>query len=402
VTAVRANGRAYPVPNDTSTVVCVDGLDPAYLDDAFERRLVPRLAELAEGGAMALGRAQLPSFTNPNNMSIVTGVAPEGHGVPGNYFLAPDGDQVMLDDPRWLRAPSIHSAMHASGVPVLCVTTKDKLRRLLAAGGVPAVSAERAEEQTLDGLGPLADLVGRPAPGIYEWDCSHWALELGLALAERLGTRLLYVSLTDSVQHAEGPGGPTSDRYLRALDKVIGRYLEAGHRLALVADHGMNAKTRPDGTPNVRYLGDILAKAEVRSARVILPITDPYVAHHAALGSACWVHLEVEERGRAFEVLGAIDGVEEVLERDRAARELSLPADRIGDLVVLADRDTVLGSADGRHDLSALRGPLRSHGGRHEQTVPMLFSERPDVAGRELLAAGATNADVHAILLGAA
>src|SRR5262249_18411837 len=157
-----------------------------------------------------------------------------------------------------------------------------------------------------------------------------------------------------------------------------------------------NAKTRPDGTPNVRYLGDILADAEVRSARVILPITDPYVAHHAALGSACWIHLEAEEQGRALEVLGAVDGVEEVLERERAARELPLPDDRIGDLVVLADRDTVLGSTEGRHELSALRGPLRSHGGRHEQTVPMLFSERPDESGRALLASGATNADVHA------
>jgi phosphonoacetate hydrolase len=388
---IEANGRRYHRPTAPTAVVCLDGVDPAYLDDAFSRRLVPRLAELTQQGVLATGRSQLPSFTNPNNLSIVTGAPPAVHGVPGNHYLAPGGEEVQLVDPAQLRAPSIHARARDAGVRVLAVTTKEKLRRLLSAGGVPCVSAEKAHEQTLDGLGDLTALAGRPNPGIYDWDCSHYALELGLALARRLEIELLYVSLTDFVQHSAAPGEELSDRYLTALDALVGRYLDAGFRLALVADHGMNPK------PAIRYLADELAAAGVE-ARVVLPITDPYVVHHAALGSACWVHTEDVERAAA--VLAEVPGVEEVLPREQAARELQLPPDRIGDLVVLAAADVVLGSSASAHDLSALRGPLRSHGGRHEQAVPILLSERPDAAGQTLLDEGAGNADVHALVLG--
>jgi len=395
LTVVEVNGRSYPVPARRSAVICLDGCDPAYLDDAFERRLIPRLAELVENGAYAVGRSQLPSFTNPNNLSIVTGAPPSVHGLPGNHYLAEDGAEVQLVDPSFLRCPSIHAAFGAAGVPVLAVTTKDKLRRLLAAGDVPCVSAERADRQGIDGVARVSELIDRPRPGIYDWDCSHYALELGLALAERLDTQLLYVSLTDFVQHADPPGGELSDRYLVLLDELVGRYLDAGWRLALVADHGMNAK------PDVTFVGDILDAAGIE-AHVILPITDPYVVHHAALGSGAWIHTAEDDLDGARDVVGEQPGVEEVLTRAQAARQLSLPADRIGDLVVFADARTALGRRRREHDLSALHGPLRSHGGRHEQAVPILISERPSPAADELLEQGASNADVHALLLGVA
>ena len=321
------------------------------------------------------------------------------HGLPGNHYLDPSGEEVQLDRPEFLRAPSIHAVFAAEGVRVLAVTTKEKLRRLLAAGGVPCVSAEHADVQTLAGIdGPAAGLLARPKPGIYDWDCSHYALELGLALGARLGVELLYVSLTDAVQHAAAPGEELSDRYLARLDELVGSYLDAGWRLGLVADHGMNAKTGSDGRPNVRYLGQLLAEAGLTGARVVLPITDPYVAHHAALGSACWVHLADGELEQARAVLERLDGVEEVLDRAVAAATLALPADRIGDLVVLGGATTVFGKRPGDHDLSALRGPLRSHGGRHEQRIPILLSEPPPSPARN----GATNADVHSLVIGAA
>ena len=395
MTAIEVNGRSYERPAVKTAVVCLDGVDPRYLDDAFERNLLPRLRELAEQGVHTTGRSQLPSFTNPNNLSIVTGAPPAVHGIPGNHYLAPDGREVQLTDPGALRAPSIHAAFEASGVSVLAVTTKDKLRGLLGAGAVPCVSAERAGELELAGYGRVADLVARPVPGIYDWDCSHYALELGLALSGPLEVELLYVSLTDFVQHAAGPGEELSDLYLGRLDELVGRYLDGGWRLGLVADHGMNAK------PHVRYLGDVLNAAGVTGAHVVLPITDPYIVHHAALGSACWIHVPDEERERAQAAVAAVAGVEEVLTREEAATALALPADRIGDLVVLADAETALGRDSVEHDLAALRGPLRSHGGRHEQTVPILLSERPEGLGRTLLESGASNADVHFLLLGA-
>jgi phosphonoacetate hydrolase len=392
---VEVNGRAYRAPGRRTAVFCLDGCDPRYLEDAFERRLTPRLAELVEGGVYALGRSQLPSFTNPNNLSIVTGAPPAVHGLPGNHYLGPDGREVQLVDSAFLRCPSIHAAFVEAGISVLAVTTKDKLRLLLAAGDVPCVSAERADEQALDRIAPVADVVAEPKPGIYDWNASHYALELGLALAERLDTELMYVSLTDFVQHADAPGGALSDRYLVRLDELVGAYLDAGWRLGLVADHGMNAK------PRVCYLGDALDEAGV-DAQVVLPITDPYVAHHAALGSACWVHAGEDDRGRARDVVAGQEGVEEVLERDEAAAQLSLPADRIGDLVVFADEATALGRRRSEHDLSALHGPLRSHGGRHEEAVPILLSEPPDEQGRRLIDQGATTADMHALVLGGA
>jgi phosphonoacetate hydrolase len=398
---VEVNGRRYAAPTAPTAVVCLDGCDPRYLDDAFERAIVPRMAEMAAQGVYALGRSQLPSFTNPNNLSIVTGAPPDVHGLPGNHCLALDGGEVQLDDPRFLRAPSIHARLHAAGLPVLAVTTKDKLRRLLAAGDVPCVSVERAGDIPIDGLDRASDALARPVPGIYDWEASPYTLELGLALAERLGTRLLYVSLTDFVQHTEPPGSALSDRFLRRLDELVGAFLDRGWRLGLVADHGMNGKTTADGRPNVRYLSDALAAAGIAGSHVLLPITDPHVVHHAALGSACWVYVsDPADVARAAEAIAALAGVEEVLTGDAAARDLRLPRDRIGDLVVLADTDTVLGKTAAEHDLSALGAPLRSHGGRHEQAIPLLLSERPSPAGARLLAAGATNADVHHLLIG--
>jgi phosphonoacetate hydrolase len=389
---VEVNGRVYRRPRTRTAVVCLDGVDPAYLDDAFDRRLTPRLAELAEAGTYVRGASQLPSFTNPNNLSIVTGAPPAVHGLPGNHYLAPSGDEVQLDRAELLRAPTILAALAQAGTRVLAVTTKDKLRRLLASGSVSCVSAEQADGQSLPGVdGPVADLVSRPKPDIYDWDVSHYALELALALSGRLDVELLYVSLTDAVQHAAAPGDALSDAYLVRLDELVGTYLELGWQLGLVADHGMNRK------PSIRYLADELARAGLGGARVVLPITDPYVAHHAALGSACWVHVDGNEPAACRAVLQAVAGVEEVLDRDEAASSLVLPADRIGDLVVLADADTVFGKHERDHDLSALRGPLRSHGGRHEQDVPILLSTRPALPERRL-----ENSDVYALLLGVA
>lgn len=395
--AIEVNGRRYAKPRAKTAVICLDGVDPDYLADAFERRLTPRLAELVESGAAISGLSQMPSFTNPNNVSIVTGVTPDVHGIPGNHYLDPSGEDVQLDRAEFLRARSIHAAFAEAGTRVLAVTTKEKLRLLLGNDGVPCVSAEHADRQTLPGLdGVVSSFVARPKPDIYDWDCSHYALELGLELSRRLDIQLLYVSLTDAVQHASAPGEELSDRYLRRLDELIGDYLDDGWRLGLVADHGMNAKVDSAGRPNVRYLTDLLEQAGVKSAHVVLPITDPYIVHHAALGSFCWIHVDEDDRDAARRTIEGVEGVEEVLDRASAAERFMLPPDRIGDLIVLGDATTVFGTRAADHDLSKLRGPLRSHGGRHEQQIPILLSEDPRVAP----GATFTNADIHSLVLG--
>jgi len=148
-----------------------------------------------------------------------------------------------------------------------------------------------------------------------------------------------------------------------------------GAIVGATADHGMNAKVNVDGTPNVLFVETMLTEKFGSGFRVICPITDPYVKHHGALGSYVVVHMS--DRSRINEVqkwLSLQPGITEVYEKEAAVRILEQPADRIGDLVVLSGRDVVVGRTPDHHDLKALDGTLRSHGGRYEEMVPFIIS----------------------------
>jgi phosphonoacetate hydrolase len=392
------NGRLYAEPTRPVLAICADGWDPEYVDDALSRGLMPRLAETLEDGVYALGRSQVPTFTNPNNVTIVTGVSAAVNGVAGNHYRTPEGEEVQVTGPSFLRARTIHDVAQESGVGVLCVTAKDKLRALLATGGVPAFSAEKAHEQTLADGTPVLDIHGSPNPEIYDWRLSPYTVDLAISLAARLEAKLVYASLTDFVQHSAAPGEEMADDFYRAMDVSIGRALDAGFVVGVAADHGMRAKSRPDGSPNVRFLDDALTQGGIRSGHTLCPITDPYVVHHAALGSLAWVHLDdLDELDHARAVLAGLEGVEGVLDRSAAVEAFELPGDRIGDLIVLGDGATVLGKSAGAHDLSALHGTLRSHGGLHERAVPLIVTHRlrdDALRGRDL-----RNRDLHDLLL---
>jgi len=393
---VQVNGRAYRRPRQPTVVFTIDGGDPRYLDNALQRGLMPALAGiLAGGGAYARGRGCMPSLTNPNNLAIVTGVLPSLHGVPGNHYLDPSGEEVQLTDPAFLRAESVHAALHAAGARVLMVSAKDKLRRLLGAGNVPSISAERAHDVGLPAFDivDVQPLVGRAHPGIYDWDLSHYAMEIGLAVHRRVGLDLLYVSLTDYVQHKEPPGGEMADCFLRRFDELLADYVREGFLIGITADHGMNAK------PRVIYLEDVLAEHGVAGGRVVLPITDPYVVHHGALGAFAWIHLPRADISRAREAVASLDGVEEVYTRDEAAVIFEHPADRIGDLSVTSDASTALGKSRAKHDLSGIAGGLRSHGGRHEQIVPIIVSRPLAEPYATRHTAGVSNSDMHDLVL---
>lgn len=400
---VEIAGRAYRIPRRPTAVVTIDGCDPRYLDDALGRGLMPVLAGMLDrGGSYHLGRAQMPTLTNVNNMSIVTGAPPVIHGIPGNHYRDPSGTEVQLSDPRFLRTPTIHAAMQSAGARVLCVTAKDKLRRMLVAGNVPGTSAEHADRHPIPayGIDDVVALVGRPNPGPYEWDMSHYAIEIGIAVSRATGPLdLLYLSTTDFVQHAEGPGGAMADRFFRRFDDLLGELLALGYVVGMVADHGMHAKHDPDGSPRVHYLEDVLDAAGVRGAHVVLPITDPYVVHHGALGSFAWIWCPASERDRVRAAVAGLDGVEEVFTREEAAVIYQHPADRIGDVSVAADARTALGTSAAKHDLSVLHGPLRSHGGRHEQPVPIIVSHPVGPLYQARLEAGVMNSDIHEIVL---
>ncbi|MEE8395157.1 MAG: phosphonoacetate hydrolase [bacterium] len=409
---ITVNGRSYRLPERPAVVVCVDGCAPAYLHDGLERGLLPALAAFRERGLLAAADCVIPSFTNPNNLSIVTGAPPAVHGISGNFFLDPDtGEEVMMNEPRFLRAPSILAAFAQAGKKVVVVTAKDKLRRLLgnglagggAAGGI-CFSAEKAGQasQAENGIDGVEELGGMASPDVYSAALSEFVMEAGVRLLERLRPDLMYLSTTDYVQHKAAPGEAASDEFLAGLDGYWGRLDALGAAVGLTADHGMNAKNTAAGQPKVLFLKPLLDDwLGAGQAKVILPITDPYVAHHGALGSYATIYLQPGADSPALrQKLAALKGMQWVASREEACARFELPPDRVGDLVVLADGGTALGKAPADHDLSLLKGGLRSHGGLAEQEVPFAinFPLNPVYAQRAA-AGGLRNFDIFDFVL---
>jgi phosphonoacetate hydrolase len=362
-------------------VVCVDGCQFEYITAAVAAGAAPFLGRLLAGaGTSFVADCVMPSFTNPNNLSIVTGVPPAVHGICGNYFFDPEsGEEVMMNDPRFLRAGTILAAFSAAGAKVAVITAKDKLRKLLGSGmkGI-CFSSERADQVTLaeNGIDNVLDRVGMPVPSVYSAALSEFVFVAGVKLMERERPDLMYLSTTDYIQHKAAPGTPLANDFYAMMDRNLARLDELGATIVVTADHGMNAKHGADGRPNVIYLQDALdAWLGLHRTRVILPITDPYVVHHGALGSFALVYLAaLDEQAAIAERIAALPGIETVLGRAPAAARFELPSDRIGDLVVVSRLDTVIGTSRDRHDLSGLDVPLRSHGGTSEQKVPLLVN----------------------------
>jgi len=302
------------------------------------------------------------------------------HGICGNYlFDTASGTEVMMNDPKWLRAPTLLAALSDAGKSLAVVTAKDKLRKLLGhqMKGI-CFSSEKADQVSLEenGIEDVLGLVGLPLPSVYSADLSEFVFAAGVKIMHKYRPDVMYLSTTDYVQHKHAPGTEGANSFYRMMDGYLQQLEDLGCVIVLTADHGMNAKVAMDGTPDVIYLQDWfdhLLGGGV--ARVILPITDPYVVHHGALGSFATVYLpESINIEAARKRLAALKGMELVLSREQAAERFELPADRIGDIVAVSERFTVIGTSASRHDLSALEVPLRSHGGMSEQRVPLIVN----------------------------
>jgi len=375
------NDRTYRWMDRPLVVVCVDGCQLEYITAAVAAGVAPFLSRLLAGSGTAfLADCVMPSFTNPNNLSIVTGAPPSVHGICGNYFFDSErGEEVMMNDPRHLRVGTILAAFSDAGAKVAVITAKDKLRKLLGhrMKGI-CFSSEKADQVSLaeNGIENVLERVGMPVPSVYSAALSEFVFVAGVKIMERERPDLMYLSTTDYIQHKAAPGTPPANDFYAMMDSNLARLDQLGATVVITADHGMNAKHDAAGRPNVIYLQDTLDAWIGRGkARVILPITDPYVVHHGALGSFALVYLgDDAARGAVAERIASIPGIELVSTREEAAARFELPADRIGDLVVVSKLDTVIGTARDRHDLSGLDVPLRSHGGLSEQKVPLLVN----------------------------
>jgi len=390
VTTVEVNGRSYRLPGRPTVVIVVDGFDPAYLEHGFANGTLPRMKSFITDGFVGVADCSMPSTTNTNNTSIVTGVPPAVHGINGNYYLDSEtGKEIMITDASRLRCGTILGAMSDAGVKTAVVTAKDKLLKVLAykMAGVQ-FSSEYAHKANLkdNNIEYVEELVGRPQPDQYSADLSLFVLDAGVKILSSVRPDLMYLSTSDYVQHKQAPGEAEADAYHHAVDTIVGEFVDLGATVAITADHGMNDKSAADNTAKVVYLEDELnSRFGAGSVRVICPIADPFVRHHGALGSFVRVHLrKPADIGAMMAFTRTLPGVELVLDKEQVCKQFDLPVDREGDFAVFSGRDTVVGARREDHDLSQLAGHrLRSHGGLGEQKVPFLLSRPLNAEYRE-------------------
>ncbi len=389
---IKVNGRSYAKPTRPTVVVCLDGCDPRYLNFPNAPEVFPNISRMMHHGFFALADAAMPTFTNPNNVSIVTGAPPIVHGISGNYYLDREtGEEIMIVDASPMRATTILAEMSRAGVRVAAITAKDKLRKMLGhrmEGGI-CFSSEKAAHvtQAENGIEKAEALVGRASPDMYSPDLSLFVLDAGIRLLEQNRADLFYLSLSDLVQHAHGPGEREADAFHRSVDAKIGQLAELGAVVGMIADHGMNDKSNADGTPRVVFLEDELNnRFGAKAVRVICPITDPFVKHHGALGSFVRVYLrKALDLAEVMDAAASLEGISLVLDGKSAALRYEMPLDREGDFVAIADTHAVIGSSRAEHDLQGLHGHrLRSHGGLSEQVVPFIVSHPMNEAYRNI------------------
>ena len=387
---VEANERVYPTPKVPAIAICLDGCEPAYLEKAIADGLMPTLKRMKETGTDRLAHSVIPSFTNPNNLSIATGRPPIVHGICGNYLIDPDtGEEVMMNDVRFLRAPTVFKQFYDAGARVAVVTAKDKLRALLGAGlqfdddRAKCFSAEKSDTSTQaeHGQEKASEWLGMAQPEVYSAELSEFVFAAGVKLLKEWKPDVMYLTTTDYVQHKFAPDDAEAKSFYEMFDRYLTELDALGAAIVVTADHGMKPKHHADGSPNVIYVQDLMDEWLGKdAARVILPITDPYVVHHGALGSFGTAYLP--EGADHADIIARLKAREElilVVDKDEAIKRFELPGDRIGDIVMISGENICIGTSAHRHDLAALKEPLRSHGGLTEQEVPFIVNRAIDL-----------------------
>jgi len=300
----------------------------------------------------------MPSVTNVNNVSLVTGSYPETHGITSNYWLDREqGGEHYMESAEYIRSETMFQRAASKGMRSLLVTAKDKLRRLLSNGTTVSVSSEQPPEWVVNG-------VGTP-PDIYSLEVNRWVLDAGRFILSQQDFDLVYLTTTDYAMHSHAPDEPESARHIALLDDGIGKLVDAfpQARFLITADHGMSTKTR------MLHLPDDLARSGIRALAIPI-IKDQYTVHHSNLGGCIYIHLDgrTDNPEPALEIIRNIDGVEETLSRQDAARRFKLMPERIGDIMALGAHDVVFGNPSE----VTLPEKLRSHGSTHELDIPVI------------------------------
>jgi phosphonoacetate hydrolase len=345
-----------------AVIVMCDGLGIEY----YDQTAMPRLKAWAAAGVYVHAQGVMPTVTNCNNASICCGAWPSEHGVIGNsYFDEATGSEEYMEDASLVVAPTIFERARAHGIRSALLSAKKKTISLLNRGADILLTAEAPEGSWEAHLGP--------APNIYSREINYWVFAAALdILRNRPQIGLVYIHTTDYPMHMWPPAAPESQEHLARLDDLLGEVAATAPDAAILvtADHGMNFKSR---------CWDLEKALQQRGAPVRIAISaerDRYLRHHQGMGGTAWVHLRsTADEARVGAFLSELEGVERVLTRAQAAKELKLMASRIGDLVVIGNRDTVFGNLDS--EMEVLPADFRSHGSFGEINVPVILHNAP-------------------------
>ncbi|HEY7553884.1 MAG TPA: alkaline phosphatase family protein [Candidatus Binatia bacterium] len=336
----------------------IDGLGMNY----FNQSSIPAMKSMAAAGLFRSVKAVYPTVTNSNNVSICCGAWPKDHGITGNsYFDERTGEADYMESADFIHMPTIIERSAAKGKTSALLTCKNKTIRLLSKGATVAVAAESPAPG-------FVDRFGQP-PDIYSREINYWLWRVAIdILRQRQDIQLLYVHTTDYPMHMWSPEDPHSEEHLSRLDGLIdeARHCAPDAAFLLTADHGMNYKKR---------CWDLVKACSERGVALRFALSaekDRYVKHHRTFGGAAWVWLKSPaDEARAVDCIMGLEGIEKVLTRAEAAKRFHLMPERIGDLAVFGDQDTVFGELNGAGE--ALEPTYRSHGSLHETDVPLVI-----------------------------
>ena len=385
---ITVNGKNYNWPKKTTIIICLDGSEPGpkgYIDTAIEMGLMPFMKSMISNSTYEIGKCAMPSFTNVNNMSIVTGTTPDVHGICGNFFFDPElGKETLMNDDSFLRAPTIFEAFENAGAKIAVITAKDKLRKLLGKNLTKAIcfSSEKADQVNMkdNRIENVLELTNKPLPDVYSSDLSEFIFAAAVEIVKKEKLDLIYLSTTDFIQHKCAPGSKMANDFYHMIDGYLQKLYDLGCEICFTADHGMKGKTNTDGSLNLIYLQDELDNKFGKDiCNVICTITDPYVVHHGSFGSFVTIYLKDKNIIKeAVDYIKSIEGIDLVLTNSESVIQLNQPSDRIGDLVVTSSEKFAIGKKKTDHDLTKLKEPLRTHGGMGETDIPIFLSKKID------------------------
>ena len=386
---ILVNGIAYKKPEAPRVIICMDGISQEYIERAMEKGVAPIFEKFKKERFYGIAESVIPSLTNPNNISIATGVSPREHGIvtSGLVFDRERGYEIISSQ-KHIKAEKILQAFSDAGEGVASITAKDKLKNLLLIRNGINISAEEEHEfdnleaeeiiKKVRGRGRSRKLLDKTdEKWMYSTRPSESALDLGIELLFGTGPyipKITYISLTDYIPHRHAPGAKEANNYINCIDKRIDALDKMGCVIGLTADHGMGAKHNSLGEPNAVWLKDILEQNKIKDYNILLPITDKYLGHHSCLGGCAWIYFKNNQDSiNAHKIFEETRGIEEILFNNEAAIKYDLPGELIGDIFLLADKNSVLGRTRKEH--SNIPKYLRSHGGIYEQKVPFILNK---------------------------